>query len=248
MSSFRRSNRRREEARRRFWGHALKAAFFLGVIGTTDFYAYQVGVQLTGGQVHALEQQVATLSESDRTRTDEARGLRQALDEARSQAASYKARLDEVAPSPDMQDLLALIRSKLEQGLEPSRLASFIAAADRPRTCHGTVNKRFVVKTPLYKGKNTWVGYEDLVTVTAEGTPATGAGGALQEWFDPDKPVTVRFTAQGGKESEISGKLPMSHILLVKNAELRFSFTPGGRGFLDVAGDRCDAPARAQAG
>ena len=80
------------------------------------------------------------------------------------------------------------------------------------------------------------------VTVTASGEPAVDASGNPQGWFDPAKPVTLRFTEIGGRDSEGHGLLPLHHAMVIGEKEHRFTVLPGDRGFVTVTQERCDYP------
>ena len=79
----------------------------------------------------------------------------------------------------------------------------------------------------------------------------TGAGGAgagapdggPRATFDPAKPVVARFTHLGGRRTQVSGVLPLSHSVVIKDTEFRFAMRPDDRrGFGRVTSDRCTFP------
>lgn len=215
----------------------FKFTALLAALGATGFYGFQTGQRLMADQVAAAQDEVHRLTESEAAGRDTVARLQTALDEQKARADDLAARYAQVAPSEDMKELSATLRAKLDSGLDAKRLAFVIANAERPKRCGGEATKRFMVKTAKFDGASTWVRFADLITVTAEGV---GSGDGTEQAFDPDKPVTVHFTAIGGKDSAVSGKLPLQHSMVVKGGEYRFTVAPGAKGFVEVTGDRCE--------
>ncbi|MBI5165147.1 MAG: hypothetical protein HY985_14755 [Magnetospirillum sp.] len=219
------------------WFKVTKILIALGAIGASAFYAYEVGQQLAREEVSSLRQDIERLTAAEAGRAEEATRLAGELAETRKRADEFQAKYQQVAPSDETKEILALVRAKLDSGLDAKRLAFVISAAERPRRCGEAATKRFMVKTAKFDGASTWVRFADLITVTADGIGGNNGG---EQWFDPERPVTVHFTAIGGKEVQVSGKLPLQHAMVVKNGEYRFTIAPGARGFVEVTGDRCE--------
>lgn len=219
------------------WFKLLKLALFLAVISATGFYAYEVGQRLALEEMAIARQEIERLTAADAGHREEMTRIEAELTETRRRADEFQAKYQQVAPSDEMKELMATLRAKLASGLDAKRLGFVIGAAERPRRCGGEDTKRFMVKTPKYDGNSTWVRFADVITVTAEGI---GAGNGAEQSFDPDKPVTVHFTAIGGKDSQVTGKLPLQHSLVVKNGEYRFTVAPSAKGFVEITGDRCE--------
>ncbi|MDA8230806.1 MAG: hypothetical protein M0006_05655 [Magnetospirillum sp.] len=215
----------------------LKLALFLATIGAAAFYAYEVGQKLALDEVGGLRRQIDDLTAAETGRKEAITRLSAQLDETKKRADDYQAKYQQLAPSSDVEDILTLVRGKLASGLDAKRLAFVIQQAEPPRHCGDAATKRFMVKTAKFSGSSTWVRFADLITITANGI---GANAGNEQWYDPDMPVAVTFTAIGGKESRIEGKLPLQHSMVVKNGEYRFTIAPGARGFVEVTGDRCD--------
>jgi hypothetical protein len=217
------------------WRKLFKFLTLAAMLGATGFYGFQVGQKLAGEQIAAAQAEITRLTQADAEARDRAARLEAERDEQKARADDLAAKYAQVAPSEEMKDLTAALRTKLDSGLDAKRLGFVIANADRPKRCGAETTKRFMVKTAKFDGAATWVRFADLITVSAEGT---GAG--AEQAFDPDKPVTVRFTPIGGKDVEIQGKLPLQHAMVVKGGEYRFTVSPGAKGFVEVTGDRCD--------
>jgi hypothetical protein len=221
----------------RIWFKLFKLSAFLGVIGATGFYGYEVGQRLSMEEIAGLRQDIERLSATEGARRDEMAKLEAELADTRKRADEFQALYQSVAPSDELKELIGLMRAKLDGGIDAKRMAFVISQAERPKRCGAEASKRFIVKTPRYDGGSTWVRFNDLITVTADGA---GGNNGAEQWFDPDKPVTVKFTVIGGKEGQVSGKLPLQHSMVVKNGEYRFTVAPGARGFVEVTGDRCE--------
>ncbi len=219
------------------WFKLFKLGLFLATIGAASFYAYQVGQRLALEQVDGLRRQIADLTTAEASAKDQATKLAASLEETKKRADDYQAKYEQVAPSDDVQTLLGLMKAKMAAGIDAKRLAFVIQQADRPHRCTQAVTKRFMVRTAKFDGGSTWVRFNDLITVSAQGV---GGNGGTAQWFDPDKPLAVKFTAIGGKETQVDGKLPLQHSMVLKNGEYRFTVTAGARGFVEVTGDRCD--------
>jgi len=231
----RRRNRRGQQQSWHIWLKLFKFALFVGIIGAAGFYGYQVGQQLVMEQVVEARAEIERLTTSEAAAREQAAKLETELADTRKRADEYQAKYAQVAPTEEMRELTAQLKAKLDTGLEAKRLAFVIANAQRPTRCGGEATKRFMVKTAKFDGASTWVRFADLITVSAEGT---GAGG--EQAFDAYKPVTVHFTAIGGKDSQVTGKLPLQHSMVLKGGEYRFTIAPGAKGFVEVTGDRCE--------
>ncbi|HLO75913.1 MAG TPA: hypothetical protein VK196_05590 [Magnetospirillum sp.] len=219
------------------WLNLFKFTTLVTALGATGFYGFQVGQKLAAEDIAAAHAEIQRLTVSEASQQETATRLQGELDEQRKRADDLAARYAEVAPSEDLKELNAALRAKLDGGLDAKRLAFVIANAEKPKRCGGEASKRFMVKTAKFDGASTWVRFADLITVTAEGA---GSGEGAEQAFDPDKPVTVHFTAIGGKETQVSGKLPLQHSMVLKGGEYRFTVSPGAKGFVEVTGDRCE--------
>lgn len=238
----RRRSRHQTERRQKAWRAVAKLALFLGVVGTSGYYAYEVGQRLSAETITDQRADIVRLSQTVDEQAERIGTLEQSLLAKTEEAESFRLRYEAVAPSDEMKEILHLVAGKLTSGIQPQRLAFVIEAAERPRNCQEATTKRFMVKTPTFTGppQATWVRFEDIFTVAAEGVGEADANGYAQQWFDPAGEVTVHFTALGGKDSVVSGTLPLHHNMVHRNKEYRFTVTPGARGFVEVTADRCD--------
>ncbi|MCG8359965.1 MAG: keratin [Kiloniellales bacterium] len=232
---------RRRRARR--WA-TLKWLIALGAIGAAGIFAYESGSSLAQRQVTALSGQIADLESTVQQLEAEKGALEAARRETEQRLAAAEARYQEDVPTGALADLLTLVRGKLDEGVEVARLGFLIGAAQNQRDCdEAPVQKRFLVKTPLYAGGNDSVGFADgLIRVTGEGESALTSDGKAEAWFDDAKPITLRFIELGGKETEAAGVLPLSTSIVIGEREYRFSVSAGARGFVQVTGDSCQFP------
>lgn len=219
------------------WRKLFKFSTLVAALGASGFYGFQVGQKLADEDLAAARGEIQRLSVAESGHQDTIARLQSELDEHKKRADELAVRYAEVAPSEEMRELIAGLRAKLSSGLDAKRLAFVIANAERPTRCGDAATKRFMVKTAKFDGSATWVRFAELITVTAEGV---GGSDGAEQAFDPEKPVTVHFTVIGGKSSQISGKLPLQHSMVVKGGEYRFTIAPGAKGFVEVTGDRCD--------
>ncbi len=207
------------------------------------FYLYQLGVDHGRGDVATLS---AALQRAEQHAADAARTIaRLESERARVEAglADSEARYRHDLPQGARLELLARLDERLAAGVAPERLRQVIAATENDRACEPPVTRRLVVRTPLVHGGATSVSFADnQLTVIADGTPARDAQNNPEAWFDPEKPVTVQFVSPAGRAGEASGRLPLQHAIVIGDFEYRFQITAGGRGALNVTGDRCKYP------
>ena len=146
-------------------------------------------------------------------------------------------------PQGDLAQLTALLKEQLAKGTPPKRLAQILRSAQPPQNCSDTVNKRFILSTPIYKGPQSAITFADgAITVTGSGEPSINSKRSKEAWFDPGKPVTITFQIIGGKKEEKTGLLPLHHSVIVQNREYRFTISEGPRSFIIITSDSCDYP------
>jgi hypothetical protein len=235
----RRRSRRNEERRKHLFAATLRLAIAAAVFGVVAYYAYEAGFRVAASEVASLKEEVKQAVATAQTRETQAEADRAALVEARKQADDYKALYEQEKPTDDLRDLTAILRGKLAEGMDAHRLGLAIKSARNPRGCEVLGTKKFLVRTPHYKGPEaiTLARFDDMA-ISAEGV---GANGGHEQWFDPDRPVTVRVSASGAKTAELAGNLPIEHALAVKNSEYHFTVTAANaRGWVEVLTERCD--------
>lgn len=230
--------------RQRFLGRALRFTLTVAVVALVGVYAYRMGLERSGKTVASLDHSLAELTRQNAELTSTTQEMAKKLDTAEARARELERNYRRDVPSGPAEELVGLVRKKLETGVDPSRLAFVIDAAGNTRDCEEkAVTRRFLVQTPLYQGPNSSVSFaNNTITIQAEGEGAQDSAGNPEAWFDPAKPVTIRFTLVGGESKAIAGKLPLHHSIVADGAEQRFSIIAGERGFVNVVGDRCRYP------
>lgn len=231
----RRSRRQRGNSRQ-FWGTVLKTGAALGVISALSLYAYAVGQRLSEEKVASLQQEISRLTADHEARLAKNKHLEDELADARRKAEDYRLRMETAAP-PVAPEIIEQVRAKLAQGLSAERLGFVISQALPPRNCTSGETRRFMVRTANFDSSNTWVRFNERVTVTALGKAANEG---REQWYDPTAEITVTFSPVGGKEQQVNGKLPLRHSMVLKDKEYHFTIIPGARGFVEVTGEWCD--------
>jgi hypothetical protein len=235
----------RQRRRRRFWWGVAKWVLALVLVLAAGAYSYRFGAQLAEREVVQKEERIVALEQEVSGLQQQSAGLATDLAKSREAITAWQTRYEREVPTGFVREMMALVQEKLKAGADEERLAFLVAAADKPRSCDGEPDtKRFIVTTELQGGgANDAVSFGDrAITVTAVGAAARNAGGNLEAWYDPQKPVTVTFTQLGGKTIQAEGPLPLHHSVVAGDSEFRFTALPGARGFLTVTADRCDYP------
>lgn len=231
------SSKRRAAERRR------KIIFRLVLIALLCGFFFWWG----GENVRSIE--VAYKDEAKQLRS-ERRGLETQItnlqSEVQSTAVRYQqleAKYQQEVPQGTFKELTDLVKKRLDGGISPERLSFIINQASPPKNCAPAAAKRFVVKTPVYSGPHGTVAFGNgAITVTGEGRSAIGSSGSPEAWYDPGKPVRIKFIELGGKETVKEGLLPIQHAMVVGNKEYRFTVAAGERSFISVTSDNCDYP------
>lgn len=238
-----RKSRRQREGSMRFWLGLTKLSVILGLVGAVAWFAYETGRQLSGDEIAELNGRIETFEASEAQRQDELARLQVTQAAAEEKAEEFRQRYEDVAPE-GVRAIIAQARTKLDEGLSPDRLAFVISQAEEPRRCSPAETRRFIARTENYDGANTWVRFNDVLTVTGAGKAASDG---RAEWFNPENDVTLTFSPLGGKAQDISGRLPLQHAMVFKGREYRFTASPGPRGFIEVTADWCAYPAAGEA-
>ncbi len=234
----------RARRRRQFRFRILKWLFVIALIVTAGYYAWHTGKLLAAREVTKLREEIADLRGQIAGLEKEKQALALRSRAAVEATAAWKKRYDQEVPQGALRDLVALTQTRLDQGLDPSRLRFVIETVSAESRCDNEpVSKRFFVRTALHKGGNDSVSFaENRITITARGESGVDAEGNREAPFDPAEPIEVRFSQLGGGVQEKSGVLPLHHSEILGDNEYRFTLVAGDRGILKVTGDRCDYP------
>lgn len=152
-------------------------------------------------------------------------------------------RYEAEVPMGELKELSDLVAKQLKDGIAKDRLSFVITSARPPRNCSSPVTKRFIVPTAVYKGVGNAVAFANgSITVTGSGESAVSASGEKEAWFDPGKPVKIKFTRLGGKDTVKEGLMPIHYSMVTDGREYRFTVAKGKRSFVTVTSDNCDYP------
>ncbi len=222
----------------------MKFAAVLVALVMLGFFAYETGTAFAQRETRSLKEELASLKGQLNSLDAENQNLKAQLRGAKGQVAEWSQRYQQDVPTGEAQELFKLLSAQLENGVPPDRLGFVIREAKASNECANNPDtKRFILRTHGDRGKNNWVGFNNTsIVVTGIGEPATGSDGRPQGWFDPAKPVEIRFTRVGGQTTEAKGLLPLSHGVVMGGTEWRFNIVTGTRGFVVVSADRCKYP------
>lgn len=229
--------------RRRFWGRTLKTALFAALLLGTGLFSYQMGIEQVKGREIVLREEASALERRNAELERHVAGLQEAVRTAEVHAEELETRLQRELPHGELARLSKLVAERMAAGVDPNRLAFVIGETSMPQNCEGPETKRFILPTPSYRGTNTAVGFGNgAVTVSGEGSAARSAQGQPEGWFDPQQPVTIRFTEIGGRQHEVSGLLPLQRSVVAGTMEHRFTISAGSKSFVEVTALRCPFP------
>lgn len=238
---FREERRRRRRKAR--WA-LFRWLFTLTAIAAAGTLVFQVGYQRARTNEAAVQAEKNALQERVDALLLETDALRAAVDGQRLQAEEWQRRWERDVPTGQLKTMFDLVNDRLDAGVSPERLQFVIAAATDERDCDGVeATKRFVVRTPLYRGTEDAVRFADgALIVTASGPSARDAEGRPEAWFDPTEELTLNVNHIGGETSAATGRLPLQHSMVIGNHEYRFNVVAGSRGFVEITSDRCRFP------
>lgn len=229
--------------RRRFWGGVIRLVIFAALIVATAIVSYQFGIEDLETQVRGYQQDIYDLENHQSTLEQETANLRVAAERAKLAVEEWERRYNADVPTGARRQMLDLATERLRAGVSAERLGFLITSAEEPRSCEPVESKRFLVRTPLYDGKNTVVSFAaDAILVSGSGEPAKTADGLPQAWYDPLQPVTIQFTRVDGQTREVAGKLPLNGSVIQGGAEHRFQLRAGATGFVQIAAEKCAYP------
>ncbi len=231
----RRYRRRAVERKRKM----MMMTFFL--ILFAGFF-YWLGGQIVRSSEAAYKQQAQTLEQEKAVLESNLTELDGNLQTLRMEYNKLRTLYQSEVPTGQLKSLVDLTQKQLEDGIDSERLEFAIRSARPPRNCTDAETKRFIVRTPYYNGPDSFVAFiNKSLTITANGDAAV-TNGKNEAWYDPGKPVRVKFTRLGGKDILKEGLLPIHHSMVVGDKEYRFTISKGERSFIDVTSDSCDYP------
>ena len=229
--------------RRRVWGGVIRVVIYIGILLAAAMVSYQFGSEDIETERRVHQEQLMEFEQGRAASEQEAANLRVEVERAKLAIEELEKRYEADVPVGERRELMELVAERLSAGVDPERLAFLIRSAEERRDCETVETKRFLVRTPLYKGANTAITFaNEAVAVTGSGESEVTDAGLPQAWFDPDKPVTLVFTRIDGQQTEVSGTLPLQQSVVHDGVEHHFMVKPGPRGFAQVAAERCAYP------
>ena len=234
--------RRARQRRRLVWRVAMAFAILL-LVAAALLQVYWAGERHGLREAGVLAERMALLEAENRRLAGERVEADAVRRRAEAALAAAEERYARDIPRDARKNLLERIDRRIAAGVWAERLGSVIDVTENDRICEPPVTRRILLRTPTTTGGGTSATFGDnQISVSGEGTPARDASNNLEAWFDPEKPVTIRFTQLGGEASEASGRLPLQHAMVVAGFEYRFTVNPSARGLVAVTGDRCRHP------
>lgn len=236
----------RRQRRRRLLRGAVKAGAFAGLLIGMALAGYRVGLSQNRIEASRLEHDLAKEHERNRLLSERMARAEQAAEAAAVRLAQLQAAYRAEVPSGELRRLVDLATERLRQGVPAARLAFALREVRIERRCDpGIETKRLAVHTPTATAVVGSVGFADnRITITGEGAAARAADGAAQAWFDPMKPVGLRFLRIDGEVGTAEGLLPLAHSVVMGNSEFLFMAKASDRqpGAIDVTMQRCVFP------
>ncbi len=229
--------------RRRVWTGFIKFILFILFVLGIGLFAYQMGIEQLKGRDAGLRDEVTQLARQKGELDLFVSQLREAARTAEAHANDLEQQLQREVPRGDLAQLMQTLKERLDAGVTPERLAFVISSAQNKRNCQQPETKRLQPSTQIYKSPNRSASFAGgTITVIGEGQSARDGAGDSEGWFDPTAPMTLRLTLQDGKETVITGVLPLHQSVVVDNTEYRFTAAAGARTFIEVTADRCSYP------
>jgi len=234
----------RRRARRRLLWSVIRWVAAFGVVGGAGYVAYVSGAQLAEQDVDALKAEVGQLEatiEALRRQTIEQLAD---VEAKRLEAEHWQQRYQLDVPTGEIKGLFDLMRGKLDGGVSPQRVRFVLEAVANNRDCDRDVTtKRFVVRTPIYRGGDDAVRFADgAITVSATGISTRTEDGRAEAWFDAGSEISLKVAHIGGGITAATGPLPLRHAMVIDDQEHQFNVVASARGFVEVSHRTCRFP------
>lgn len=236
------SDPRRRRRRQILWGLVRLVMAVMVVVGVGS-YAYEVGVSATQARTDKLEADLNRFQTANLNLRDQLSQIRQRSGEAEQALEELRRRYAAEVPSGEVAALLADVDAQLAAGVEPERLAFLIGVAAQEQVCDGEPEvKRFMPRTPISTGPQSYVRFADRITVTGSGQSARNEDNLAEAWYDPAAPIRLDFQTLDGAVTSIAGAVPLTHKMVVDGKEYRFSVIASEPRFVEVAAQACALP------
>lgn len=237
--------RRRQQRLRTFFWNLAKTLLLLLLLVIVSYAAFEAGSAKNSESVLRMRSELAS-AEDEKL---ELIAAKETAEERVRRMASTLGQLEndfqEQVPDGELANLLDVIRTRLNDGMETERLQFLLEAAALERSCdRSTETQPLLVRTPLSTALDNTVGFaNNRVVLSAEGQPMRDESGVAMGFFDPDKPIAIRFLMISGEIERVSDRLPLTHSVVVDDDEYQFQvLVDSRRGYLSVTVRRCDYP------
>jgi hypothetical protein len=229
--------------RRRKANQITSIVISLCVVGFIFGFGYVMGKQFGAQDAIVLRKDV-----------EELRGLTETLErekiESLAEAKTANIRYEQlqetyadITSNGDLKEMVDMLRSQLESGMDSRRLKFVIRSARPPQNCSDPETKRFVLSTPAYDGAANVITLADgFLKITGAGESAKNKSGKPEAWYDPAKRVSLQFSVPGKEQDVRKGVMPLQHSMVVQNREYRFTIDAGAKSFARITFDSCDYP------
>lgn len=228
------------------WRIALRTALIVAVLGGAGYYGFETGLLVAGREITRLngetDEMARALAEMERYNLV----LAEAADRARVGEEQWRRRYQAAIAGKTLNKRPPLAsQSAAENGavnIVAAPLALAPAAILNAGTCEPLPDhKLFRVQTPVSDLPREVAGFDgNRIVVAAYGISALNPHGVPLGWYDPKQPVSLRFSVRDGRTDTATGILPMSHAVKALGTEYRFTLSRGKKGFVRIAGNRCN--------
>lgn len=222
----------------------MKWLLVVAAIGSAGWYGYELGASLTRSELVRLKSEVEQLH-AERLENDQLRAeARSAIAVEQAKAAECEERYAHDVPTPDLLDVLRLVRQRQADGLSPERLQTIITGATAKQVCERpSPTRSILVSVDPARPVRPWVVPEEneikLRVIAAAATPSSSRSRPV---FDSRQPVTIRASRVGAEDEEVTGTLPLSWSTVHDRHEYQFEFSAGKRSSIAVVVRRCQYP------
>lgn len=217
----------------------------LFIIGMMLYFSFNLGRAKSQGNLnycnYELQEAMKSVSDMEKKQVQFQKDIEKLHIEKNIVLDKY----NRLAESDDLLMFFKNVKTKMKSGVELKRIERVVRDLKSDRKCSKAINKRFIVKTPLYKGdiKNTNVSFEKGVfDITADGYSFINENKKPESWFDVKKPLVVSFNAKNGTEV-IKEALPIKKSIVLDNKEYFFEIELSkSKGFVNILEYNCNYP------
>lgn len=227
-----RSRERRQRATRWLWRLSQAVMILLVFLGF-GIMTYRGAEEIARAEVSALEARLAAAVERESAAAAERTRLVAEVEQARTEASTWRARHDQEVPRPPFTEVLAIAAQRIAAGITPARLTEVLRLAENPRRCEGRpIIRRFAIRFGGTPSADEGTSFMDgLLRITT----AMPAGAE-----DVARLANVSVTAAWTGRTETLTGLPQRLTIPFGNLELDLAITASDlRGFAQAALATC---------